>query len=274
MTQLEQGKLLPATRTFEYLPLTKIDDPEFAMRSDMSKENLAELASSIKQIGLLEPIVVTPRGDRYEVVAGHRRTHASELAGLTEVPCHIVHGSDDQTEMMKIHENLMRQDVNPWDEATHYARLITDKKLTPGKIAAMTSRSDSYVRQRLNLLSMDNRLQEAVREGKLKLSVAAELGKITDPAKLGTMIGYAVTQGITGEVAKRWVAENQPTAQPIAGTLPDTGNGYEPTPASEQKVQCFYCLEHLGLYDGTQVVVHDKCAADRMTEAETPAPQP
>lgn len=268
MTQLEQEKLLPAHSTFAYLATSDIDDPERPMRSDLSQENLQDLALSIKQMGLLEPIVVTPRGDRYEVVAGHRRITAAGLVGLDEVPCHIVTGNQEQIEMMKIHENLIRQDVNPWDEATHFARLITDMKLTPGKIANMTNRSDGYVRQRLALLSMDNRLQEAVRDGKLRLSVANELAKINDPAKLGTMLGYASTQGITADVAKRWVAESQPSAPPVAGTLPPEVPGGQIVPASQQQVQCFYCLQHMGLFDGTQVLVHDQCAANRMSEAD------
>jgi hypothetical protein len=173
--------------------------------------------------------------------------------------------------MMKIHENLVRQDVNPWDEATHYARLITDMKLTPSKIANLTNRSDRYVQERLRILQMESVLQEAVRDGKVGLGVAQELHKVKDPAKLQEMMHWAVGHGITREVAKKWVEENQPTQQPIAGTIPDDIAGQAPTPASEQHTECFYCLQPVRLWDALTVMVHDACGARRMTEAETDA---
>lgn len=271
MTQTEMVSPSAATQTFKYIPIALVDDPEHAMRSDMSQENINDLVMSIKQVGLLEPIVVFAKGERYEVVAGHRRITACEIAGLQEVPCHIVSGTQEQVEVMKIHENLVRQDVNPWDEATHYARLITDMKLTPGKIANLTNRSDVYVRERLKILQMESVLQDAVRTGTVGLGVAQELHKIKDPAKLQEMMHWAVGHGITREVAKRWVEENQPTQQKIAGTIPDDLAGQAPTPASEQHTECFYCLQPVRLWDALTVMVHDACGAQRMTEAEDEA---
>lgn len=262
------------TQHFAVLPLTSIDDPERPMRSNLDNENLNDLVLSIKTVGLLEPIVVTPRGDRYEVIAGHRRITACQLGGLTEVPCHVVTGSQNQLEMMKIHENLVRQEVNPYDEATHYARLIDDMKITPGKIANMTNRSETYVRNRLRILSMEEPLQEALATGKLTLSVALELARIPDPGKLREMLHYAVGHGVTGQVAKKWVDEQLPENRPNIGVIPDGPAYGQPVPASEQTTPCFYCLNPVRLWDATSVMVHPACQQAREASQETGDEQP
>lgn len=258
----------PATARFETIPVDQIDDPERPMRTDISPESIADLVASIKQVGIIEPLVVIPRGDRYEIVAGHRRITAAESAGLHSVPCHVVEGTQEQVEMMKIHENLYRVDVNPYDEAQHYDRLIRDMKLSPMKIARFTNRSEGYVRDRLKILGFDPTLQEALRDGKLKLTVALELSRIPDPAKLREMIGYAVGHGVTGAVAKKWVDEQMPQNQNLPG-LPALPT--EPVPlqqASEQHSECFYCLQEVRLWDAYTVYVHEDCIRARKQMAE------
>jgi ParB/RepB/Spo0J family partition protein len=264
----------PAQTRYEILPVNQIDDPEYAMRTDLSHESIAELVTSIKQVGLIEPIVVKQKGDRYEVIAGHRRITACEAAGLTEVPCHIVIGTEEQMEMMKIHENLMRVDVNPFDEAQHYDRLMSKMKLTPGQISRLTNRGESYVRDRLQILTYSPELQEAVALGKIRLGVGKELNRITDPMKQREMLGYAMRQGITQAHAKRWVEENQPATQPDPGFVPAENAAGEMTPASEQHADCFYCLNPVRLWDAYTVYVHNECAQQRRQEAAAPEGEP
>lgn len=253
----------PATARFETIPVELIDDPERPMRTDLSSESVADLVASIKQVGIIEPLVVIARGDRYEIVAGHRRITAAEIAGLREVPCHVVDGTQEQVEMMKIHENLYRVDVNPYDEAQHYARLIKDMKLSPTKIARFTNRSESYVRDRLRILDFDPVLQEAVRDGRLNLTVAQELHRIPDPAKLREMIGYAAGHGITGAVAKKWVDEQMPQNRELPGLPPIPTDNTTAQSASEQHSECFYCLQPVRLWDAFTVYVHEQCVRER-----------
>lgn len=258
---------VPPEAELTVLPIGLIDDPERAMRSEITAESIADLVMSIKMVGLIEPLVVRRRADRYEIVAGHRRITACEAAGLQEVPCYVVTGTQEQVEMMKIHENLYRQDINPFDEAKHYSRLMQEMKLTPMRVARIINRSEGYVRERLEILSMDPLLQQGLSDGKLNISVAKQLHRIKDPIKLREMTGYAVNQGITGALARRWVdenlpQENQPQAPPVfQGDIPDV------TPASEQHTQCFWCLQEVRLYDAMNVFVHDQCHAHRMQVA-------
>lgn len=260
----------PVKTRFEVIAVALIDDPQNSMRTDMSAENIDDLVRSIKQVGIIEPLVVKPVGERFEVVAGHRRITAAEAAGLTEVPCTVIEATAEQAEMMKIHENLYRVDVNPYDEAQHYARLIKTMKLSPTSIARITNRSEHYVKDRLHILDYGPELRQAVAEGRMNLTVAKELDRIKDPTKQREMIGYAIGHGITGAVARRWVDESLPSSADNAGLTPQVGDLGDVTPASEQHSKCFYCLQEVRLYDAYTVYVHGNCLQEREQRAAEP----
>ena len=255
---------LPKTE-YKEIGLALIDDPEYAMRSDVESENIEDLAKSIRQVGLIEPVVVKKKGDRYEVVAGHRRRLACERAGLQLIPCHVVSATTEQMEMMKIHENLYRLDINPVDEANHYARLITKMKLTPLQIGNLTNRGMDYVKARLKILDFPGGLQELLASGKVTLGVAIQLHRIDDPKKLAEMAAIAASQGITVGYAKRWVEEELLATRPA----PKRDENSEPLPAfaplEEQHSQCFYCRENISLSEAYTVYVHNTCLQERQS---------
>lgn len=262
----------PVKTRFEVISVALIDDPQNAMRTDMSAENIDDLVRSIKQVGIIEPLVVKPVGERFEIVAGHRRITAAEAAGLTEVPCTVIEATVEQAEMMKIHENLYRVDVNPYDEAQHYARLIQVMKLSPMSIARITNRSEHYVKDRLHILDYEPELRTAVAEGRVNLTVAKELDRIKEPHKLREMLGYAVGHGVTAAVARRWVDEQMPRDETNAGLTPQVGDLGEITPASEQHSKCFYCLQEVRLFDAYNVYVHKACLDERQKVEVEPEP--
>ena len=118
----------PIEIEFKLISTDLIDDPEQPMRSELTPASVEDLVMSIKQVGLIEPLIVKLVNDRYEVIAGHRRLYACKLGRIPEVPCHIRHANDEQKEMLKIHENLYREAIKPADEAKHFDYLIQKHK--------------------------------------------------------------------------------------------------------------------------------------------------
>lgn len=267
-TDTEQLPPPVTTKEFRELPLTLIDDPSRPMRSDLGRDNIEDLIRSIKQVGLIEPIIVKAVGERYEVIAGHRRTVASEYAGLAVVPCHVVDVTDEQAEMMKIHENLYRVDISPADEASHYAYLIDKQKLTPTRVAQLISRSVKYVTDRLDILYYERELREALDTGLINFSVAKEFNRIKDPSKLSQYLKYAVRGGMTQGVAKKWVDDLIRPATPVSQFQGDGLDENEYTQPQDQKSKCFYCMDDVKLLEAHVVYVHDKCVNERASQAE------
>lgn len=259
------------TKEFAEIPLGLIDDPQRPMRSDMTRENIEELVRSIKQIGMIEPVIVRATGDRYEVIAGHRRTAAAEFAGLAVVPCHIVEVDDDQAEMMKIHENLYRLDISPADEASHYAYLIEKQKLTPTRVAQLINRQPKYVTDRLDILNYDPQLREALDKGLINFSVAKEFNRIDELSKLRQYLSYAVRGGMTAGVAKKWVDDLLKPVVPHDEFKMETPEDNAFTTAQEQMSKCFYCMDDIKLLEAHVVYVHPKCIEERGKVETDPA---
>lgn len=255
-------------KEFRDIPVHLIDDPARPMRTDMSRENLEELVRSIKQIGIIEPVIVRRTGERFEVIAGHRRTCAAELAGLPVIPCHIVTVNDDQAEMMKIHENLYRLDISPGDEARHYAALIDKQKLTPVKIAQLINRSLKYVTDRLDILSYDEELRQALDQGLINLSVAKEFARIEDGSKLKQYLRYAVQSGMTAGTAKRWTDELLRAAIPAQQFTPQPSDESMVAHTTNVSGQCFYCMNEVNVLEANIVYVHDECVQARQAIEE------
>ena len=190
---------------YKIISLDLIDDPERPMRTDLTPESVADLVMSIKQMGIIEPLIVFEKGDRYEVIAGHRRRYAAELAKLTEAPCHVHKVSPEQIEMMKIHENMYRQNVRPSDEMMHFKYIMTRLKISPTKLAQLIGKSDAYVSERLGIADYEPELKEALDSGKINFSVAKELARLGDRNKTIEYLRYAIQNGLTQAGARQWV---------------------------------------------------------------------
>ena len=154
-------------------------------RKTFRPEELAELTDSIKQNGVLQPLLVRKKGTGYEIVAGERRYQAAKAAGLTEVPVVIRDISDDDVFKLALIENLQRSDLSPLEEAQGYRQLIKEKGLTQEKLAKLLSKSRSAITNTLRLLDLPKEVQEHVEEGKLTagharaiLAVPSEEGRI------------------------------------------------------------------------------------------------
>jgi len=134
-------------------------------RTDLSEEGLVELADSIKKVGLLQPILVRPMGEGYQIIAGERRWRACRQAGLERVPVRVRTSTEIESLEMALIENLQRKDLNPIEEARGYRRLLTEHRMTQAELADKVSKSRSTVTNALRLLDLPDEVQEIVYQG-------------------------------------------------------------------------------------------------------------
>jgi len=187
-----------------------IDDPAIAMRTRTDDTALADLAESIRTNGLIQPIILKQVGERFEVVAGHRRLQAHRLIKFTHVEAIIKDYTDEQAESAKVHENLFREDVNPVDQATFMARYVERTKCDLTTLARTLNRTPEWVESRLEILKYPDYLIDEVYNGKINLGVARWLNAIPSEATRREYTRFAALQGINIKTAKRWseLAEN------------------------------------------------------------------
>ncbi len=148
-------------------------------RRDFSEAGLAELAASIREQGIVQPIVVTPRGEKLEIVAGERRWRAAALAGLTKVPI-VLRERQSETDLLEVAlvENLQREDLNPLDAAEAYARLKDEFRLSHERIADRVGKDRTTISNALRLLKLPSSVKDRVRSGLLSGGHARALASL------------------------------------------------------------------------------------------------
>jgi ParB family chromosome partitioning protein len=148
-------------------------------RRDFSEARLADLAASIRQQGIVQPIVVTPRGDKLEIVAGERRWRAAGLAGLTRVPV-VFRQKQTETELLEVAlvENLQREDLNPLDAAEAYARLKDEFRMSHERIADRVGKDRTTITNALRLLKLPSTVRDRIRSGLLSAGHARALAAL------------------------------------------------------------------------------------------------
>ena len=160
--------------------ITKVEPNREQPRKKFDEDALLELAESIKQYGVLQPLLVQEREDYYEIVAGERRWRAAKLAGLTEVPVMIREYDKQKTMEIALIENVQRADLNAIEEAQAYQRLIQEFHLTQEEIAARVSKNRATVTNSMRLLKLDERVQQMVIDEMLTTGHARALISIED----------------------------------------------------------------------------------------------
>ena len=185
------GALLPpaaeedAGSRLRELPVESLVPNPYQPRKTFAAKALEELAASIRASGVLQPIVVRPRGDRYEILVGERRWRAAQHAGVARVPAIIRNASDAEALELALVENLLREDLNPLEEAQAYQRLLAEFGWTQEDLARRIGKDRSSVANALRLLRLPDVIQEDLRQGRLTMGHArALLGLLTPAAQL------------------------------------------------------------------------------------------
>ncbi|MCX7642943.1 MAG: ParB/RepB/Spo0J family partition protein [Armatimonadetes bacterium] len=168
------------SETVVNLPVQSIHPNPFQPRQQFRDEELKALADSIKMHGLLQPVLVRPKEEGYELVAGERRWRAAQLAGLTEIPAIVRPCSDDELLALALIENLQREDLNPLEEAQAYKTLMEKFGLTQEVIAEKVGKSRAAVANTLRLLNLPEPIKQALRDGMITEGHARALLGATD----------------------------------------------------------------------------------------------
>ena len=150
-------------------------------RKNFDEDSLQELADSIKQFGLLQPILVQDKKSYYEIIAGERRWRAAKIAGLKEVPVIIRNLTDQEVVEISLIENIQREDLNPIEEAQAYKRLLTEFHLKQDEVAERVSKSRTAVTNSMRLLKLCDPVQKMVVDGMISTGHARALLAIEDP---------------------------------------------------------------------------------------------
>jgi len=190
---------------FRKIKLDQIDRPVDIARMEVDQDKVQELANSIRERGLLQPIEVTPRGDRFLIVFGDRRYLAHELLELKEIMCRVEDIDDNQVIIDRAMENVQRVDLTAFEEGHIYAGLVEKAGLSLEDISQRVGKSPGVVQRRISILRMPESFQKALHAGLVSMSVAEELWSCPDQAKREYFMDLAVEHGITMRVARGWV---------------------------------------------------------------------
>ncbi len=162
------------------LKINQVEPNRKQPRKNFDEESLKELTESVRQFGVLQPLIVQKRDDYYEIVAGERRWRAAKLAGLKEVPVIIRDMSEQEIMEVSLIENLQREDLNPIEEAMAFKRLLTEFDLKQEDVAERVSKSRAAVTNSIRLLKLDERVQQMLVDGILSTGHARALLAIED----------------------------------------------------------------------------------------------
>ena len=221
-TTLSDPTSAPDTRErVERVALGRIRPCSFQPRKKFSDEALRELADSIKEQGIVQPLIVRDRGDHFELIAGERRWRASQLLGLLEVPV-IVRQADDRAVLeLALIENLQRENLNAIEEAHGYSQLIEQFRLTQEEVATKVGKSRAVVANALRLLKLIPAIQDSIRDGLLSVGHAKVILGLANEKQQKTAAERILKEGLNVRQTEALVTRLQArgTAAKAPGTI-------------------------------------------------------
>ena len=204
-----------------YLPISQVESCSAQPRKQFDPESLADLADSIRQHGIIQPLTVRKlQSGYYQIIAGERRWRAARMAGLDEVPAIVVEADDRKAMELAMIENLQREDLNPMEEAEGYHTLVSQYGLTQEQAAQQVGKSRSAVANALRLLNLTPAVRAMVEEGKLSGGHARALLPLPAAVQENTAVIVAKNElsvRQTELLVKKLTAERRPKKAPTTG---------------------------------------------------------
>lgn len=242
--------------TIQKIPIDALLDPDIAMRENVHDEQMDELMADMKSVGLIQPITVRAVGDKFEIIAGHRRTTAARLLGWPTIDAKVVVADDDTAFTMRAMENLSRADVNPVDEACYIGEIIKRHNKSVDDVAGIVHRTPAWVEQRLEIFDMPDYLQNYLRLKQISIGAALILNKISNEASKRYLINYAAQNGVTVAQANRWALSAQSEADNPNVNLQAIATAPDEPAQSITLVRCVRCGEMGPVVDMDTPYVH------------------
>ena len=200
-------------KTFDIMP------NENQPRKTFDEEKLQDLANSILEHGVIQPIILRKKGKSYEIVAGERRWRAAIKAGLTEVPCLVRELDEEQNMLIAIIENMQREDLNPIEEAEGISRMVETFGMTQDAVSKSLGKSRPYITNSLRLLKLPDYVRELVSEGKLSAAHGRTVITIEDEDARKKLCDKIVKEGLSVRETEKLAAEiGKPKKKPVKKT--------------------------------------------------------
>lgn len=222
---------VPESEGLTRLPLNQLKPNPNQPRKDFDQEKLAEMAESLRQYGLVQPLIVikspesSPQDPQYEIVAGERRWRAAQIANLEELPCIIRELSPEEIMEISLIENIQREDLNILEEANTYHQLMERFEYTQGELARRLGKSRPHIANTLRLLNLEPALQSLLREGHLSPGHGRALLMVEEPLMrmhlAKRMIGDKLSVRQAEELARTYKKEQPAQAAPKAAPAAD-----------------------------------------------------
>ncbi len=231
-----------------FVKITKVEPNREQPRKNFDEDSLLELSESIKQHGILQPLLVQDKKDYFEIIAGERRWRAAKMAGMKEIPVIIKKLSDREAVEISLIENIQREGLNPIEEALAFKRLLTEFHLKQDEVAERVSKSRTSVTNSIRLLKLDERVQQMVVDDMISTGHARALLSIEEHEKQ-----YSLAQQIFD--AKLSVRETEKLVKKIQNQKQE-----QPKQQEENNMSLFYedMEQKLKSIIGTKVAIHYK----------------
>ncbi len=215
-TKIKESEQRIDGETVQQIKLTEIEPNADQPRTKFDDDKLNELASSIKQYGVIQPIIVTPKDGYYNIVAGERRWRAAKKAGLTEIPCLVRTKTEQENREIALIENIQRENLNPIEKARGLRRLLDDYNLSQQQLADKIGLTRSALTNNVRILNLDPRVIDLALEHNFSERQCRELMKVQDPEKQYKLaLGIVENGDKYDELARKINNEKQLTQRDI-----------------------------------------------------------
>jgi len=246
--------------TLADISLDLVDDPEIQMRSELDTAELDELMTSMREVGLIEPVVLNKKGDRFEVIAGHRRVRAARLLQWPVISAKVEEMGDEQALALRIAENLTRTDVDPVDEATFVGEVMLRYKKSEREVAELLKRSVQWVKDRLEIFQMPPSIQQHLKYKKYPLGAAYWLMQIPTENEREYYANWAAIYSVSVAGAKQWALLARARRTPFVAGEVEIRDERGVVQVVRKVVSCGICRKDVFLDEADSIWIHPPCA--------------